>query len=50
MMNNFSWSLHDIENMIYWEREIYVKLIAEFKQKKEQQMMEQMYRQNYNSL
>lgn len=32
-MNNYKWSLEDIEGMMFWEREIYVNLLVEEKRK-----------------
>jgi hypothetical protein len=39
MMNNFSWSLQDIENMMCWERDIYLKLVLDYQEKKKQKEM-----------
>ena len=40
LMQNHKYSLSDLENMIPWEREIYVEmLIEEIKQRNEQQKM-----------
>jgi len=37
-MQNHSYSLHDIESMVPWEREIYLLMLAEqIKEQKEQQ-------------
>lgn len=33
LVNNFGWNLFDLENMFFWEREIYVNLLAEHNQK-----------------
>lgn len=50
-MNNFSWSLFDIENMIYWERDIYLKLVIEYQEKKrEENQMRNMQAEGYNTL
>lgn len=38
LINNFSWNLKDIEEMIYWEREIYVNLVLAYEEKKQQEM------------
>lgn len=32
-MHHYKWSLDEIENMMVWEREIYINLLAEEKQK-----------------
>lgn len=29
LINNYGWSLSDIDSMMFWEREIYVNLLAE---------------------
>lgn len=42
MINNFSWSLKDIEEMTYWERDIYVSLIISYQEKKQQEMQPKM--------
>jgi len=31
LINSNNWSLVDIENMLYWEREIYINLLIEEK-------------------
>jgi|688.fasta_scaffold502231_3 hypothetical protein len=33
LVNNYKWSLNDIENMMFWEREIYINLLAEHNEK-----------------
>lgn len=33
LINNYKWSLHDLENMLFWEREVYINLLAEHNQK-----------------
>jgi hypothetical protein len=33
LVNNYKWSLADIENMMFWEREIYINLLAEHNEK-----------------
>ena len=51
LINNFSWSLSDIENMVYWERDIYIKLVAEYQDKKKQdQQMRNMQSEGYFNL
>ena len=38
LMHNFKWSMSDIENMMPWERDIYlVKLEQQLKEEKRQQ-------------
>lgn len=41
MINNFSWRLTELEDMLFWEREVYIKLLndynQEMKMKKQQQ-------------
>lgn len=39
LINNFSWSLEDLENMHCWERDIYLKLVADYQEKKKQKEM-----------
>jgi hypothetical protein len=50
MINNFSWSLEDIENMKCWERDIYIQLIAEYQEKKKQSSMNSHNGINYFNL
>ena len=38
LMNDFQYSLHEIENMIPFEREIYIALLQKSQQKKARQM------------
>jgi hypothetical protein len=38
-MNNFNWSLSDLENMLYWERDIYIKMAADYQEAKKQKQM-----------
>jgi hypothetical protein len=33
LINSHKWSLQDLENMLFWEREIYVNLLADYNQK-----------------
>ena len=38
LMHNFKWSMSDIENMMPWERDIYlIKLEQQLKEEKKQQ-------------
>jgi hypothetical protein len=30
LINNFSWRLDELENMLFWEREIYIKLLTDY--------------------
>ena len=32
LVNHYKWSLTELENMFFWEREIYISLLAEQKQ------------------
>jgi len=32
LINHYKWSLGELENMMFWEREIYISLLAEQKQ------------------
>tara|TARA_B100000927_G_scaffold287546_1_gene280625 strand:- start:604 stop:738 length:135 start_codon:yes stop_codon:yes gene_type:complete len=40
-MENHKYSLEDLENMIPWEREIYMTLLAEFIKEENKRMAEQ---------
>jgi len=40
LINNFNWTLSDIENMVCWERDIYLKLVLDYQEKKKQQQMQ----------
>ena len=40
LMENHNYSLSDLENMIPWEREVYVALLMNYLKEKEQQMKE----------
>ncbi len=40
-MENHKYSLEDLENMIPWEREIYITLLAEFIKEENKRMAEQ---------
>ena len=39
-MENHNYSLSDLENMMPWEREVYVALLLNYIKEKEQQMKE----------
>lgn len=39
MINQFNWSLADIENMFYWEREIYIQLLNGYIEEKKERML-----------
>ena len=39
-MENHNYSLSDLENMMPWEREVYVALLVNYIKEKEQQMKE----------
>jgi hypothetical protein len=41
MMQHHNYSLVDIENMMPWEREIYVGLLLEFLEKEEEEIKKQ---------
>ena len=44
-MQNHKYSLSDLEDMIPWEREIYLEmLLAEIKERKEEMQRQQMHR------
>ena len=40
-MENHKYSLEDLENMMPWEREIYITLLAEFIKEENKRMAEQ---------
>ena len=39
----YSWNIQDLENMFYWEREVYLKLLSDYieEQKIKRQQQEQ---------
>lgn len=39
LINNFNWNLSDLDNMIWWEREIYIKLLIDYQDQKKQEHM-----------
>jgi hypothetical protein len=39
LINNFNWNLIDLDNMIWWEREIYIKLLIDYQDQKKQEQM-----------
>ena len=39
LINNFNWNLSDLDNMIWWEREIYIKLLIDYQDQKKQEQM-----------
>jgi hypothetical protein len=39
LINNFNWNLTDLNNMIWWEREIYIKLLIDYQDQKKQEQM-----------
>lgn len=39
LINNFNWNLTDLDNMIWWEREIYIKLLIDYQDQKKQEQM-----------
>tara|TARA_R110000868_G_scaffold308983_1_gene570401 strand:- start:1789 stop:1992 length:204 start_codon:yes stop_codon:yes gene_type:complete len=39
LINNFNWNLSDLNNMIWWEREIYIKLLIDYQDQKKQEQM-----------
>ena len=40
-MHNFKWSITDLENMLPWEREIYVGLLMKFIEEENEKVKEQ---------
>ena len=45
LINNYNWSIQDLENMYYWEREIYVQLLNSYIEDKKQMMEEKKFRE-----
>jgi hypothetical protein len=43
LVNNYKWSLEDIENMLFWEREIYINLLAEEKRMQQEMALNRQY-------
>lgn len=43
LMNNYNWQLKDLEEMYYWEREIYVQLLNAHIEEKKQIMEEKKF-------
>lgn len=45
LINSGKWNLNNLDDMYFWEREIYVKLVADYNEKLMQQRreMEQQY-------
>jgi hypothetical protein len=39
LINNFNWNLTNLDNMIWWEREIYIKLLIDYQDQKKQEHM-----------
>jgi hypothetical protein len=39
LINNFNWNLTDLDNIIWWEREIYIKLLIDYQDQKKQEQM-----------
>ena len=39
LINQFNWTLSDLENMMYWEREIYIQLLNGYIEEKKQELM-----------
>lgn len=38
LVNDLKWSLNDLENMFFWEREVYVKMLqAQLEEKKQRE-------------
>lgn len=43
LINNYNWKIEDLENMYYWEREIYVQLLNTYIEDKKQMMEEKKF-------
>jgi hypothetical protein len=43
LINNFNWNLSDLENMIWWEREIYVKILINYQEQKRNEELANQY-------
>ena len=41
LMTQFKWSLTEIENMMPWEREVYVALLTKYIEEENQRLQEQ---------
>ncbi len=41
LINNFSWRLSELENMFFWEREIYIKLLNDYNEEEKMKRMQQ---------
>jgi hypothetical protein len=41
LMKELNWSLQDIENMFFWEREVYVTILVNYNNDKKQEMQHQ---------
>lgn len=45
LINNYNWNVNDLENMYYWEREIYIQLLNAYMEEKKQLMEEKKFRE-----
>jgi hypothetical protein len=36
MINNYNWTIQDLENMYHWEREVYIQLLNGYIEEKKQ--------------
>jgi len=41
LINNFSWRLEELENMLFWEREIYIKLLNDYNEEERMKRIQQ---------
>lgn len=47
MINSGKWNLQELNNMMFWEREIYVNLIAAYNEEQKNLAREREMRSNY---
>ena len=41
MMNHYKWSITELDNMMLWEREIYVGMLKQYVEEENQRLKEQ---------
>jgi hypothetical protein len=39
-----------VENMIFWERDIYLKLVADYEEKKKEKQMQKIHGSEYHNI
>ncbi len=45
LINNFSWRLKELEEMFFWEREIYIKLLTDYNEEQKIKQQQQSFNQ-----